>query len=107
MSERGFIIEMDDFGAGYSSLNMLTDMPLSAVKLDMLFARNIDNDPKKYYMVELIISLARYLGLSVIAEGVETEAQYRKLKDAGVDICQGYYFSKPLPAEEFERRYLC
>ena len=98
----GFKVEMDDFGSGYSSLNMLSSLPIDALKLDMGFIRNIHNNDKDMKMVELMMDIADFLSVPVIAEGVEEEEQYRLLKDAGVDLIQGYYFSKPVPAEEFE-----
>ena len=103
LQEAGLYIEMDDFGAGFSSLNMLTDMPIDCLKLDVLFARSIDRDERKFRLVEMLISLAKYLGLPVIAEGVEEKEQYERLKSAGCDMVQGYYFSKPVPEEEFIR----
>ena len=99
----GFRVEMDDFGSGYSSLNMLTALPIDALKLDMKFIRNIARGNKEMRMVELIIEIAAFLGVPVIAEGVETEEQYRLLRDVGCDIIQGYYFSRPVPPEEFNR----
>ena len=99
----GFKIEMDDFGSGYSSLNMLTSLPIDALKLDMKFVQNILSDNKEYRMVELMMEIAEFLAVPVIAEGVEDEKQYKLLKDAGCDIIQGYYFSKPLPPDEFEK----
>ncbi len=99
----GFKIEMDDFGAGYSSLNMLAPLPIDALKLDMLFIRKITNEEKDKKMVELMIDIAKFLGIPVIAEGVETQEQYDLLKKLGCDIIQGYYFSKPVPPEDFER----
>ena len=97
----GFHIEMDDFGAGYSSLNMLTEMPIDALKLDMSFIRNICTNPKDAKMVELVLGIAEFLGVPAIAEGVEDADQYQLLKKMGCDIIQGYYFSKPVPPEEF------
>ena len=98
----GFKIEMDDFGSGYSSLNMLSEMPVDILKLDMKFIRNIHTSSKDLRMVELVIDIARYLELTVVAEGVENKEQFDLLKDAGVDVIQGYYFSKPVPPQEFE-----
>lgn len=103
LRQSGFRIEMDDFGSGFSSLNMLTSLPIDALKLDMKFVRNICTGPKDLRIVELVRDIARFLGFPVIAEGVETEEQYKLLKSIGIDIIQGYYFSKPLPAEEFEK----
>ena len=97
----GFRIEMDDFGSGYSSLNMLATLPIDALKLDMAFIRNISLDNKEMRMVELVLDIAEYLGVPVIAEGVETKDQYELLKKAGCDIIQGYYFSRPVLSEEF------
>ncbi len=98
----GFKIEMDDFGTGYSSLNMLSSLPIDVLKLDMLFTKHIHENEKDLRMVELIMGIAKYFGLTVVAEGVETEEQYRLLKDVGVQVIQGYYFSKPLPDKDFE-----
>ena len=103
LRNNGFKIEMDDFGCGYSSLNMLTALPIDALKLDMKFIRNICNDKKDYRLVGIMIEIARLLEVPVIAEGVETKEQMELLKAIGCDIIQGYYFSKPLPADEFEK----
>ena len=98
----GFRVEMDDFGSGYSSLNMLTTLPIDALKLDMKFVQDIRPGNKEYRMVELMMDIARFLEVPVIAEGVENEEQCRLLKEAGCDIIQGFYFSRPVPPEEFE-----
>ena len=98
----GFRIEMDDFGSGYSSLNMLSTLPIDALKLDMKFIRTAFTGRKDTRMIELIIDIASYLKVPVIAEGVETEEQMRTLKLLGCDYVQGYYFSRPVPPEEFE-----
>ena len=97
----GFRIEMDDFGSGYSSLNMLTSLPIDALKLDMKFIKVICDSPKSARLVGIMIDIARLLEVPVIAEGVETKEQMELLKKLGCDIIQGYYFSKPLPPEEF------
>ncbi len=99
---KGFEIEMDDFGSGYSSLNMLSYMPIDVLKMDMQFVRNITQSEKDFKLVEVVLDIARYLKVPVVAEGVETEAQLKMLKGAGCDLVQGYYFSRPLPPEEFE-----
>ena len=99
----GFRVEMDDFGSGYSSLNMLATLPIDALKLDMAFIRNISLDNKEMRMVELILEIGEYLCVPVIAEGVETQEQYELLKRAGCDIIQGYYFSRPISAGDFGR----
>ncbi|MBR2798674.1 MAG: amino acid permease [Clostridia bacterium] len=99
----GFRIEMDDFGTGYSSLGMLTKLPIDALKLDMSFVRSAFGERRDVRMIELIIDIADYLRVPVVAEGVETEEQLLALKALGCDYVQGYYFSKPVPAAEFER----
>ena len=102
LRERGFQIEMDDFGTGYSSLNMISSLPIDALKLDMQFTRNAFQEGGNTYMLEVIIGIANYLSVPVIAEGVETEEQLHALEGLGCDIVQGYFFSKPVPAIEFE-----
>lgn len=101
LQQAGFMVEMDDFGKGYSSLNMLTSLPIDALKLDMAFIRDIAENNREMSMVQFILEIARFLGVPVIAEGVETKQQYLLLKKAGCDIIQGYYFSKPVNAAEF------
>ena len=102
LRDSGFEIEMDDFGAGYSSLNMLSSLPLDVLKMDMKFIRNLEKDAKNFRMIELVLDIAKFLGVPVVAEGVETEEQMKLLKDAQCELVQGYYFSRPLPPEEFE-----
>ncbi len=99
---RGFRVEMDDFGSGYSSLNMLTSLPIDALKLDMKFIRNICVNKKDCALVEIMIKIADLLEVPIIAEGVETKEQVELLKSIGCEIIQGYYFSKPVPSDEFE-----
>ena len=101
----GYKFEMDDFGTGYSSLNMLSEMPIDGLKMDRGFVRNIDIDNKANHMVKLILDIANNLGVPVIAEGVETVEQLKMLKELGCAMVQGYYFSKPIPAAEFENKY--
>ena len=98
----GFEIEMDDFGTGYSSLNMLSSMPIDVLKMDMSFVRNIEKSETDLRLMKLILDIAGNLKLSVVAEGVETEGQLKLLRDADCDLVQGYYFSRPVPANEFE-----
>lgn len=102
LRKRGFHIEMDDFGTGYSSLNMISELPIDALKLDMLFIRNAFKKGKDTRLLEVIIDIADYLSVPVIAEGVETEEQLNVLKTMGCDMVQGYYFSRPIPANEFD-----
>ena len=102
MRSLGFEIEMDDFGSGYSSLNMLSEMPIDVLKMDMKFVRNIETNETDMLLVKLIVDIASYLKVLVVAEGVETTGQLQLLKEAGCQMVQGYYFSKPVPAHEFE-----
>ena len=106
LREKGYQIEMDDFGSGYSSLNMLSSMPIDVLKMDMAFIRNIERNERDFHLVELILDIARYLKVPVVAEGVETQNQLNLLKNAGCDLVQGYYFSEPLSAKVFEERIL-
>lgn len=99
----GYKIEMDDFGTGYSSLCMLSDLPIDTLKLDMQFIRGAFNNRKDTRLLEAMIKLAASFEVPTIAEGVETEEQVSALKTMGCDIIQGYYFSPPVPADEFEK----
>ena len=98
----GFKIEMDDFGTGYSSLNMITSICFDVLKLDMKFVKNMERDEKSLKLVEIVISIAKFLNVPVVAEGVETESQLGILKSMGCQVIQGFYFSRPVPAEDFE-----
>lgn len=98
----GFIIEMDDFGSGYSSLNMLSQMKLDILKLDMKFIQNEIAKPAEQSILNDIVSMAHRMHLAVVAEGVETQSQMKRLRAVGCDYAQGYYFAKPMPAAEFE-----
>lgn len=106
LKEYGFLIEIDDFGSGYSSLNMLKEVPADILKMDMAFLSMDKNAPRGRKIVNTIITLAKALGMMVIIEGVETEEQLNYLKGTGADYLQGYYFSKPLPVKKFEEIYL-
>ena len=99
----GFVIEMDDFGSGYSSLNMLNQLPLDILKLDMKFIQSETAKPVNQGILRFIMSLARWMNLSVVAEGVETREQFEQLREIGCDYVQGYYFAKPMPCGEFEK----
>ncbi|MBQ8087090.1 MAG: EAL domain-containing protein, partial [Clostridia bacterium] len=103
LREAGFMIEMDDFGSGYSSLNMISTLPVDALKLDMQFIRNAFSERRDTRMLEVVIEIADSLGVPTIAEGVETAEQMFTLKAMGCDIVQGYYFSRPIPVDEYEK----
>lgn len=98
----GCSVSLDDFGTGYSSLAYLKILPVSKIKIDQSFVRDITSDPSDAIIVRTIIGMADTLGLDVIAEGVETEAQKRLLEDYGCPVYQGYLYRRPLPREEFE-----
>ena len=98
----GFKIELDDFGSGYSSLNVLSSLPIDVLKIDMKFINTMHDNEKNLLIVKMIMDIARILGVPTIAEGVETQQQHDDLKKMGCDMIQGYYYSKPVPAEEFE-----
>lgn len=104
LRELGFVIEMDDFGTGYSSLNMLNKMPLDVLKLDMKFIQSETAKPMDQGILRFIMGLARWMNLSVVAEGVETREQLEHLREIGCDYVQGYYFAKPMPCADFEER---
>lgn len=105
LREYGFCVEMDDFGSGYSSLNMLKDMSVDTLKIDMEFLRKTENPERTRTILKMIISLSKQLGMEVITEGVETQEHVDFLTEIGTDIFQGYYFSRPMPVEEFEEKY--
>ena len=98
----GFTIEMDDFGSGYSSLNMLSQMKLDILKLEMKFIQNEITKPQEQSILKDIISMAHRMHLSVVAEGVESLDQVQRLRTVGCDYVQGYFFAKPMPVPEFE-----
>lgn len=101
LRRHGFKIEMDDFGTGYSSLNMLADIPVDILKMDMKFVQNLSSSEKRERLVRLIIDIAKYLQVDVVAEGVEERYQVDFLRGCGCHIIQGYYFSRPLPERDF------
>ena len=96
-----FIIEMDDFGSGYSSLNTLSELPIDVMKLDRLFLYQAENDPRRQKVMQFVIDLAKELHLQVMAEGGETEAQAALLKALGCRYAQGFLYGRPMPEVEF------
>lgn len=99
----GFVIEMDDFGSGYSSLNMLSQMSIDILKLDMAFIRSEISKPIERRLINDIVNMAHRMNLQVVAEGVETEDHRDRLRTIGCDYAQGYYYAKPMPENDFEQ----
>ena len=100
--ELGFRIYLDDFGTGYSSLSYIKRFPVDVLKVDKSFVRDMSEDNSDRALVGAIINMARSLELTVVAEGVETQRQLDLLEAAGCGCVQGYYFSRPVPAESIE-----
>lgn len=105
-SDMGFVIAIDDFGTGYSSLSYLRKLPIDKLKIDQSFVRDLDSDKDSRDIIRCIISLAKSLNLEVIAEGIETAENERFLKELGCDEGQGFLYSKPISAGEFEHKFL-
>ena len=103
---KGFLVEIDDFGKGYSSLSLLKNIQADVLKIDMSFLREIRDGERSRAILQSVIGMADSLGMDVITEGVETEQQLRALSEMGCSHFQGYYFSRPVPVEEFEARYV-
>jgi EAL domain-containing protein (putative c-di-GMP-specific phosphodiesterase class I) len=93
---------MDDFGSGYSSLNVMSALPIDTLKIDRVFLKNDELNDSDKTVLECMISMAKRLGMHVICEGVETESQSEFLKDAKCDMIQGYYYGKPMDEESFD-----
>lgn len=106
LKDHGFLCAMDDFGAGQSSLNVLQALPLDVLKLDQMFFRDKRNEQRKQIIVASVLQMAKRLEMITVAEGIESEEQVRELMEMGCDYIQGYYYSMPLPTEEFEQKYL-
>ena len=104
LKEYGFLVSMDDFGSGYSSLNSLKDMPLNILKLDAGFFRGQKDNERAEIVVSEILHLAKKLNMTTVAEGVDEQHQVDFLAAEGCNMIQGYYYSKPMPKEEYEAR---
>jgi len=103
MTDNGFKLALDDFGTGYSSMARLRNMPISLIKIDQSFVRDIHLSDKDFRMVQSMASLAESLDKEVLVEGVENEAALQLINQIGITKAQGYYFSKPMPFDEFVR----
>ena len=97
-------ISMDDFGAGYSSLNSLKELQLDVLKLDADFFRGTDTQERGMLIVSEVIDMAKKLNMKIVAEGIESRDQVDFLVEQECDLIQGYYFAKPMPISDFERR---
>jgi EAL domain-containing protein (putative c-di-GMP-specific phosphodiesterase class I) len=98
------MVSMDDFGSGYSSLNSLKEMPLDVLKLDAGFFRGEQSDERGRIVVEEAIKLAKSLNMRTVAEGIEEKGQVEFLAAADCDMIQGYFYAKPMPGSEYEKR---
>ncbi|MBO4242855.1 MAG: EAL domain-containing protein [Clostridiales bacterium] len=103
LRKAGFIVEMDDFGSGFSSLNMLKDLPVDVLKIDMKFLNKAEDDAKAKTILQNIINLSEDLGISSLTEGVETKEQHDMLSGMGCKLFQGFYFAEPMPEDEFDK----
>ena len=101
----GFTILMDDFGSDYSSLNTLKNIDMDVLKIDMQFIPKEKEEGKGNIILSAVVNMAKALGMGVIAEGVETKAQRDFLANTPCDMIQGFYYSRPLPVNEFEKKY--
>jgi EAL domain-containing protein (putative c-di-GMP-specific phosphodiesterase class I) len=106
LKDAGFVVEMDDFGSGYSSLNMLKNMPVDIIKIDMMFVNDMKEVSRTSTILRNVINMMTELGLVPLTEGIETEEQYELLAKMGCKLFQGYLFAKPMPVEEFEQKFL-
>ena len=106
LKEVGFKISIDDFGSGYSSLNLLKDLPIDIIKIDKVFLDEAADTNRGQNIISSVIEMTKKLDLITVAEGVETEQQKEMLREMGCDIVQGYYYAKPMPVQEFETRYI-
>lgn len=105
LQAEGFVIEMDDFGSGYSSLNTLKDIPVDILKLDMKFMGQAQDPERSVNILQMVVGMAKKLRMPVIAEGVETKDQADFLGSIGCDIVQGYYYARPMPIDEFDKLF--
>ena len=104
LKDKGFSTSIDDFGSGYSSLNLLSQLDFQVLKLDKAFLESGTEDQKVKNVVDSVISMAKKLDMKVVAEGVERKEELEMLKDLSCDLIQGYYFDRPIPVKDFERR---
>ena len=101
LHEYGFVVLMDDFGSGYSSLNILKDLPIDILKIDIKFLEGFETSQKAAIIIEAIVRMAKWMNLTIVAEGVETRGEWDYLKSVECDLVQGYYFNRPMPENAF------
>ncbi len=106
MRQAGFVVSIDDFGTEYANLSLLSTIEFDVLKLDKSLVDDVAISDKARIVVENIVNICREMGIQVVAEGIETEEQLEALRSCGVELVQGYLFSKPIPIEEYERTYL-
>ncbi|MDD7643607.1 MAG: EAL domain-containing protein [bacterium] len=106
LRDAGFVVEMDDFGSGYSSLNMLKDIRVDMLKIDMEFLRQSENEGRSRTILKTVVALSKELGMPVITEGVETKDHVDFLTQIGCDIFQGFFFARPMKVADYEEKYL-
>ena len=105
LQDAGFVVTMDDFGSGYSSLNLLDTLPIQVLKLDRGFLREYGVSDRVKNVLACVTELAHALNIRVVCEGIEQREHVAFLQEIGCDYGQGFFFSKPVPQEEFVRRY--
>lgn len=106
IKQLGVRIALDDFGTGYSSLNHIREIPFDVIKVDQGFIKDLESDAYSRSFIKMVVQLAEAIGVNICIEGVETKEQYRILSDMNVNLVQGYYFDRPMPEEEFRRKYV-
>ena len=106
LQDVGFRVEIDDFGSGYSSFNLLKDMAVDELKIDKEFLESTDDSKRSRYIIEKIVQMAHGLDIRVVCEGVERKEQVEFLREIECDIIQGYYYSKPMPMADYEKYLL-
>lgn len=106
LREAGFVVEMDDFGSGYSTLNMLKDIQVDTLKLDIEFLRQSKNEERSRAILKTVVALSKELGMPVVTEGVETKDHVNFLTQIGCDVFQGFFFARPMRAADYEKKYL-
>ena len=103
----GFLVSVDDFGSGYSSLNQIANMPADTIKLDHIFASKSLYTDKGRILIRTLINLLHQIDYNVVFEGIETLEQKQLVESYGCDLIQGFYYSRPIPVSDFENKYMC